>query len=175
MKPELQETGEERHVPHVREVEDVAGFEAAPAAQGHVHRARWQIFAPTLAIGALYAGLWAWLYANGLGGGSIARLVLLVIAVGVPLLAAHAFLRFETIRVQVLDGGVRYHPGWPKDMPVDMPFELIERIEVKRGLSGRMLGGGTLVMQLTTGERVAIADLAHPAAAQQDIAVRLRP
>lgn len=175
MKPEPQETGEERHVPHVREVEDVAGFEAAPVAEGHIHRPRWQIFAPTLAIAALYAGLWAWLYANGLAGGAIARLVLLVIAIGVPLLAAHAFLRFETIRVQVLNSGVRYHPGWPKDIPVDMPFELIERIAVKRGISGKMLGGGTLVMYLTTGERVAIADLADPAAAQQDITGRLRP
>ena len=42
--------------------------------------------------------------------------------IGVPLLAAHAFLRFQTIRMQVSDGHVFCHPGWPKELPIDVTF-----------------------------------------------------
>ena len=102
-----------------------------------------------------------------------ARLVIIVMAIGVPLLAAHAFLRYATIRLQVLASAVRYHPGWPRDLPVDMPFELIERVRVTRGLSGLIFGGGTLVMDLTTGARAAVADLADPDGAKAQIEKRL--
>jgi membrane protein YdbS with pleckstrin-like domain len=163
----------ERSVPHAREVADVAGFEAAPIAGGHVHRPRWQIFLPTAAIALLYAGFWFWLHVSGMTGGALSRLALIVLTIGVPLVAAHAFLRLETTRVQVLDDVVRYHAGWPRDMPVDMPFELIDRVDIRRGLSGRIFGGGTLVLRLTTGESAAIADLADPYAAKAEMDSRM--
>ncbi len=148
-------------VPHVQIVEEDS-FEAEA---GAVHRARWQLFLPTLVITALYAAAWLYLAQTGRSGGGLAKLVLLVIAVGVPLLTAHAFLRHQTIRVQARGDALRYHPGWPRDLPVDLPYALIERIWVKRGIAGRLFGGGTLVIELTTGARVAIADLSDPDAA----------
>lgn len=160
-------------VPHAHVVEDVAAFEAAQGSAADIYRARWQLFMPTVAIAVLYSALWLYLDISGRGGFALTRLVVIVMAVGVPLLAAHAFLRYETIRLQILDQVVRYHPGWPRDLPVDMPYELIERVGVKRGLSGVIFGGGTLVMFLTTGEKAAVADLAEPEKARELIEKRL--
>ena len=156
-------------VPHALKVEDTDVFEADHALPGTIFRPRWQLFLPTIAIAVLYSMAWTWLVLEERGGGALARLFLIVMAIGVPLLAAHAFLRFQTIRVQVLNDAVRYHPGWPRDLPIDMPLALIDRVSVKRGLSGHLFGGGTLVMELTTGERAAVADLADPEAAKAEI------
>ena len=40
---------------------------------------------------------------------------------------------------------------------------------VKRGLSGRLFGGGTVVLNLTTGSRVVIADLGEPDEAKREV------
>ncbi|MEZ5791981.1 MAG: PH domain-containing protein [Nitratireductor sp.] len=156
-------------VPHALKVEDTDVFEPDHALPGTIFRPRWQLFLPTIAIAVLYSMAWTWLVLEERGGGALARLFLIVMAIGVPLLAAHAFLRFQTIRVQVLNDAVRYHPGWPRDLPIDMPLALIDKVSVKRGLSGHLFGGGTLVMELTTGEKAAIADLAEPEAAKSEI------
>ena len=154
---------------HPTVVDDPSEFESARVSGGHVYRARWQLFLPTVAIAVLYLIAWLVMLATGRGDGALARIFVIVLAVGVPLIAAHSFLRFQTIRVQMLSDAVRYHPGWPKDLPVDMPLDLVARAEVRRGLAGRLFGGGTLVMVLTTGERVAIADLADPEGAKAEI------
>lgn len=160
-------------VPHMRVVDDPSEFEATPGRSAHVYRARWQLFLPTIAIAVLYLAAWSWLVYTGRGEGALARMFVLVMAIGVPLLAFHAFLRYQTIKVHVLENAVRYHPGWPKDLPVDMPPELIEEVRVRRGISGRLFGGGTLVMLLTTGQKAAIADLADPDNAKAEIEAML--
>jgi membrane protein YdbS with pleckstrin-like domain len=158
-------------VPHLHEVED-HGVEIALETQA-VHRPGWQVFLPTLVIGVLYLLAWLWLSATGRAGGGLAKLVLLVLAIGVPLLAAHAMLRFQTIRLQARETALLYHPGWPRDMPVELPYALVERVALRRGLAGLAFGGGTLVAELTTGGRTAIADLGNPAAALGDVERRL--
>ncbi|MFZ1813827.1 MAG: hypothetical protein WBO55_02880 [Rhizobiaceae bacterium] len=160
-------------VPHAHQVDDVAGFEAGGAGSPYTWRPRWQLFLPTAAILVFYSAAWLWLHFGGRGDSALARLFLIVMAVGAPLLAAHAFLRFQTIRVQVLSDAVRYHPGWPRDLPIDMPIALIEKVRVKRGLSGLVFGGGTLVLTLTTGETAVIADLSNPDGAKAAIESRM--
>jgi hypothetical protein len=158
---------------HAHVIEDAAGFEMDQGASMQVFRARWQLFLPTLAVAILYAGTWAYLHWSGYGHYAVARLAVIVLAVGVPLLAAQAFLRYQTIRLQVLPDDVRYHSGWPRDLPVDMPCELIERVRVKTGISGILFGGGTLIMDLRTGEKAVVADLSDPEAARMQIEKRL--
>ena len=131
--------------------------------------AHWHIFIPTLAIGLLYSLAWLVLAFLGKSDSGLARLFIVVMAVGVPLLAAHAFLRFQTIRLQVNVGHLLCHPGWPKELPIDVPPEMIESVRVRRGLSGRLFGGGTVVIELVTGNTVAIADLAEPEKARAAI------
>jgi len=153
-------------VRHAHPVADVTGFEAG---EGANWRPSWQIFLPTLAIGLLYFGVWGYFHLIGRAEASLSRLSLIVLGVGVPLLAVHAFLRYQTIRIQVVENAVRYHPGWPKDMPVDMPLELIDRVKVRKGISGRLFGLGTLVLHLTSGQKVAVTDLRWPEEARDAI------
>ena len=131
--------------------------------------AHWHLFAPTIIILFSYSFSWAMLAASGNSGTNLARLFIVVMAIFVPLLAAHAFLRYQTIRVQVNEDDIICHPGWPKDLPIDVPLSLIDRLVVKRGLAGRLFGGGTLVIHLKTDSKVAIADLAEPDLAKAKI------
>ena len=131
--------------------------------------AHWHIFVPTLVIAVLYSAAWLTLALLGKADSGLARLFIVVMAVGVPLLAAHAFLRYQTIRLQVSDGHVFCHPGWPKELPVDVPLSVIKEVKVRRGLSGRLFGGGTIVMDLVTEGNVTVADLAKPDQAKRII------
>ncbi|MCG6859531.1 MAG: hypothetical protein LJE67_15845 [Salaquimonas sp.] len=172
--PPEEELDAHRHdVPHAHAVEDVASFELDEGIAMPAFRARWQLFLPTIAIAVIYSAAWIYLVNAGKGDYALVRLLVIVMAVGVPMLAVHAFLRYQTIRVQVLPDAVRYHPGWPRDLPIDMPLDLIDQVRVKHGLSGLLFGGGTLVMDLTTGEKAAVADLSNPDRAREAIEQRM--
>ena len=135
-------------------------------ADGKIYGAHWQIFMPTLVVSVLYVSGWFLLLVLGRSDGALAKMFILVLAVGVPFLAIQAFLRFNTTRIQVCETHIRYHPGWPKRFLVELPFELVERVWVKRGLSGWLYGGGTLIMKLTTGDKVVVPDLGDPEGAR---------
>lgn len=131
--------------------------------------AHWHIFAPTFIILVAYSVSWLVLAMSNMSDSNLARLFIVVMAVFVPLLAAHAFLRYQTIRVQINEDCLFCHPGWPKDLPIEVPIAMIESVAVKRGLSGRLFGGGTLVLSLVAEKKIVIADLAEPQKAQEAI------
>lgn len=149
-------------MPVVHEIKDDVSLEL-PDDEGSVSfRAHWQIFVPTIVILISYGLSMLYLWATNRVDTNLFRLFAIVAAVGVPLLAAHAFLRFETVRVKLLKNAIQYHPGWPKHMAQEIPMELIEILKVKRGLAGRLMGGGTLIIHTSTGSKIAIADLKDP-------------
>lgn len=131
--------------------------------------AHWHIFAPTIIILMAYSISWLLLALADMSDSNLARLFIVVMSVFVPLLAAHAFLRFQTIRLQVNDDCLFCHPGWPKDLPIEVPISMVENVVVKRGLSGRLFGGGTLVLHLAAENQIVIADLAEPDEAKRAI------
>ena len=131
--------------------------------------AHWHIFAPTIIILVCYAFSWMLLAIAGKSDSNLARLFIVVMSVFVPLLAAHAFLRYQTIRLQVNEECLLCHPGWPKDLPIEVPLMIVKKVVVKRGLSGRLFGGGTVVLHLSAENKVVVADLADPDAAKQSI------
>lgn len=135
----------------------------------HQYKAHWHIFVPTMVICGLYLAGWIALYAMGKSGGGLARLFIVVLAIGVPLLFAHAFLRYQTIAIDIFDTHVRYHTGWPKSEPVVVPLTMISTADYTRGMSGRMFGGGTVVLKLIAGEAIGIADIAAPSEAAMHI------
>jgi len=156
-------------MPPLQEVEDHVELELAPQDGVSVFRPHWQIFIPTVIVLIGYGLSLLYLWATGRSDTALFRLCAIIAAVGVPLLAAHAFLRFETVRVQLKDASLCYHPGWPKDRMLEIPHELIETIRVKRGLAGRLFGGGTLVIDTSTGGKIAVADLRDPDAIIQQL------
>ncbi len=126
------------------------------------YKAHWHIFVPTFVIFAMYVIGWVVLYFSGMAGGAIARLFVVVLSVGVPLLFVHAFLRYQTISICIFEKYVQYHMGWPKSEPIDMPYGLIKNVRHTRGLSGRLFGGGTVVISPLAGEAIGVADVADP-------------
>jgi membrane protein YdbS with pleckstrin-like domain len=149
-------------MPALHEIEDQVELEIVPEDGVSVFRPHWQIFVPTAVVLIGYGFSLLYLWASGRSDSALFRLCAIIAAVGVPLLAAHAFLRYETVRVQLKKASLCYHPGWPKDRMLEIPHELIETIRVKRGLAGRLFGGGTLVITTSTGGKIAIADLRDP-------------
>ena len=123
--------------------------------------AHWCIFAPTLIIFFAYSFSWLLLAYINMTDTNLARLFIVVMSVFVPLLAAYAFLRYQTIRLQVNEDRIVCHPGWPKDLPIEIPFSMVEKITVKQSLFGKIFGGGTLVLHLVEETKVSIADLSN--------------
>lgn len=120
------------------------------------------IFLPTIVIVAGYAAVLLSLWLLGRGEGALARLCLVVLAVGGPFLAAHAVLRRFTIRVDVMPHAVYVHSGFPRSAPDEIPYLLIRRLTLTRGPVDRLAGSGTLVFEIAGGTRIAAAHLARP-------------
>ena len=120
------------------------------------------IFLPTILIVCGYATIFLALWLLGRGEGALARLCLLVLAVGGPFLVAHGMLRRFTIRIDVMPHAVYVHSGFPRSAPAEIPYALIRRMTLTRGPIGRLTGSGTLVFEIAGGTRIAVADLSRP-------------
>lgn len=120
------------------------------------------IFLPAFLIVGGYAAVFLALWLLGRGEGGLARLCLLVLAVGGPFLVAHAVLRRFTIRVDVMPHAVYVHSGFPRSTPDEIPYALIRRLTLARGPIGRLTDSATLVFEIAGGTRIAVADLARP-------------
>lgn len=147
------------------ELDDDGGLEL-PDAEGSVDfRSDWKIFIPTIVILISYGLSMLYLWATGRVDGALFRLAALIAGIGVPLLAAHAFLRLETICVRFFDDSIHFHEGWPKKNATIIPYDLITKLSVKRGIFGNLFGGGTLIITTKGGVKTAISDLKSPDAA----------
>ena len=131
--------------------------------------AHWQIFAPTLLICVLYLVVWGLLLSLGEAGQGNGRVFIIAMAMITPILAAWAFLKYQTIRLQISDNHLYVHLGWPREMPVDIPLTAVDSLSVRRGVVGRMFGGGSLHITLTDGRIVKVRDLSHPEEAERAI------
>lgn len=149
-------------MPSLHEIEDTCELELPEDGQSMDFRSHWQLFVPTLVILLSYVLCLLYLWLTGRSDSALFRLAALVAGVGVPLLAAHAFLRYETVQVRLDPDAVKFHPGWPKDKAIEVPNDLITAMRVKRGLAGTLLGGGTLIIETAEGTKAAIADLRDP-------------
>ena len=120
------------------------------------------LFLPTLTILSGYGVVLAGLVVAGRGDGALARLCIVVLALGGPFLIAHATLRAFTIRVAVMPRTLYVHRGFPSSQAQDIPYRLIERVAIRRGLAGRISGSGALVVTLLGGRRIVVGDLKNP-------------
>lgn len=137
-----------------------------PAVGGEVFRPSLvALLLPVAVIAAGYIALFLWLYFSDRSAGAIARLCLVVLSLGVPFLVAHAVLRAATIRIQLLPHAILAHTGFPRGRAHEIPYGMVRRLAVRRGLAGRTLGGGTLTILLPDGVELAIPDLRDPDAA----------
>ncbi|MBC7284578.1 hypothetical protein, partial [Hoeflea sp.] len=131
------------------------------------------LFLPGLVVAFGYAGLWLLLHATGRGEGALARVCLLVLVIGVPLILAHAGLRLSTVRLTLRGAHLEAHPGFPARDPAIVAYPAVTGLSLKRGLSGWITGAGSLVIERGNGPPVVVAGLADPESARSDLSSRL--
>ncbi len=107
-------------------------------------RAHWHLFVPSVVIAILYSLVWYLAALSEVSTNYFVRVFIVLFAVIVPLIVAWAFLRFETIRLQVHADRLVYHPGWPAGMPLELPLSDIVEVRARKGVLGSMFGGGDL-------------------------------
>lgn len=141
-----------------RDIEQEQG-EGAAAEMYEVH---WAVFLPTGVIAVLYLGLWFWFTeVHGTSGG-MSRVALLVLAVGVPLLVAHAGLRYVNGRLELMEEELIACPGWPVRRERHVAYRHIADVKLRRGLIGRVLDVGSLVIVDRNGDKTVMPDLSAP-------------
>jgi len=152
-----------------RQGADGAAGDAVASARVHA-----SVFAPALAVGAIYGGAWLALAAYGRGEEDFARLLLLIFAVGTPLLLAHAWLRYRAAGITVAGDAVVVARGWPYGTARSLPFADVAGVDVRRSPLGRLLGTGTLVVRLRDGEHLSVGDIGQPERIAEALRGRLR-
>lgn len=129
-----------------------------------VFKAHWSLFLPTMVIALLYLGGWAVLQFGENGGGAIARLMLIVGIVAPPVLLIHAVFRYQTIRLAVYDDTITLRRG-ASNPPERIEGEELTSVSVRRGLIGRWLDVGTLILDRGAKPRTVLRDISQPNAA----------
>lgn len=130
------------------------------------------LFLPSMVIAAGYAGALVVLTAIGRGDGTVARVCLLVLVIGVPLLLTYAGLRLSTTQLTLRGAHLEAHPGFPVRDPVTVTYSDVTHAALRRGLSGWITGAGSLVIERESGAPVVVSGLAHPDAALADLQAR---
>ncbi len=128
------------------------------------------LFLPALVVAAGYGALLAALVLADRGNGPLARVCMIVVVIGVPLLLAYAGLRLSTTRLTLHAAYLEAHPGFPARDPVTVPYAAVSRATVRRGLSGWITGAGSLMIERDNGLPVTVSGLSSPDAAVVELA-----
>lgn len=129
---------------------------------GRFARGHWALVLPASVIGAIYFTAWGLLVAAGEGGGELARLALLVGVVAPPLIGAHAFFRYESVCLGVVDNEVVVNRGGFGSDTETISVGEIADITVWRGLLTGATGMATVRLRLKCGRIVDVPGLAEP-------------
>ncbi len=129
----------------------------------------WSIFIPTISILLVYTLCWILLSFLGMSHYNLGRLFIIIMAVFVPLMVAYAFLKFQTIRLQINDNSIYCHLGWPKELPLEISFSKIDKVSVNKSLSAKLFDQADILLKLKSGDEVVIANIAKPELARKII------
>lgn len=143
------------------------------AAPGEVYKVHWAVFLPTVAIAVLYASLWVWFSLGQGASGGISRAALLVLAVGVPLLVVHAGLRYVNGQLELGEHELIASPGWPVRRQRHVTYDHVVDVKMRRGMIGRLIDVGTMVIIDRNGDRTVMPDLAVPQTAMKALQEKL--
>lgn len=130
------------------------------------------IYLPALLAGVLYGGLWLVMIVLGRGDSALARALLLVAAIGTPLLLLHAWLRARACGLRLTDDELSYRRGWLRPDWHHVPLQDVTGAHVVYGPAGRLLGSGALIVTLRDGRTLRLVDIAGAGAAARQIEQR---
>lgn len=137
-------------------------------------RAHWTIFLPALVVAVLYGGVLLILLISGKGDSGLAKIMLLVLMLIVPLLFVRAYLRFASLGVQIGQDYIAYRQGWLRPRWKRLRLDDTAGATVKYGAGGRVLGGGDVVLVRRVGDPVHLLDVAEPERLARQVRQRIR-
>ncbi|WP_339832444.1 PH domain-containing protein [uncultured Parvibaculum sp.] len=132
---------------------------AAPSAVSGAH---WTIYLPSLAVAAVWVGVYVWADTRQPPLAAIRSIALAIEAVVVPLLLFHAFMRARNLRVEVAADEIDMQWGFTWRRRLAVPVRDVAAAEVRPAIAQRFFGGGALALTFSDGTRRMIADLAQP-------------
>lgn len=127
--------------------------------------AHWSLLVPTLVLAVVFAILWYALTVTGQSATLVGRFFIVAMAVLFPLLAATAFLRLQTTRVQIGDDVIAIHEGNLMGQLKELEPSSIDSISIKPTL----FGGGTLLIESNSETIAILRNLSNPDLAKQEI------
>jgi hypothetical protein len=119
-----------------------------------------RVFLPVAVIAVLYGVLWLALLAIGRGDTALARALLLVVVIAVPVLLARAWMRFVSLELRVSPERLAYRDRWLRPEWREVALVSVTGVRTVYGPAGRALGGGALIISLDDGSRIRLADIA---------------
>ena len=131
------------------------------------------LFLPGLIISAGYGLVYVYLHVTGQAGGHLARLVFAVLMIACPVILTWAGLRLATIRLHFGANGLEAHPGFPARDPVLLPYLDLDGVSIRRDLSNRLTGTGTLVLRPSSGKAIIMDALKDAEGAEKLLLVQL--
>lgn len=137
-------------------------------------KAHWTIFLPAIVVGLLYGGLWVFLLVVGKGDTALARILLLVLVLAVPVLLVRAYLRFASFGLLIGRRALSYRRGWIRPGWHRLQLNSLTGVRASMNPLGRALGGGALIFTRLDGGDVSLYDVESPQEAARQISRRLR-
>jgi hypothetical protein len=145
-------------------------------------RAHWTIYLPSLVVGLVWAGVYAYasLHQPVLAG--LRALALAVVALGAPMLVFSAALRARVLIVEVRSSrvnaaGLEFYArsGFVRPREIRIGAAEISSLRLRRSFPQRLFGGGALDLKTLSGDRLRLADLDRPEAIAAALAPPARP
>lgn len=137
-------------------------------------RAHWTIFLPAIIVALLYGGVLLVLLVSGKGDTDLAKIMLLVLMLVVPLLLVRAYLRFASLGVQIGQDYIAYRQGWLRPRWRRLRLDDTAGATIRYGLAGKLLGGGDVVFIRRVGNPVHVHDIARPEKLARQVRQRIR-
>ena len=137
-------------------------------------KAHWTIFLPALIVALLYGGVWVFLLVVGKGDTALARILLLVLLLVVPLLLVRAYLRYASFGLLIGRRALTYRQGWMRPGWRRLQLDALTGVRASISPLGRILGGGALVITRFDGGDITLHDMELPEEAARQISRRLR-
>ena len=149
--------------------------DTAQTLEDTVHfKAHWTLFLPALVVALLYGGLWMYLLAIGKGDTALARIMLLVLLLIVPVLLVRAYLRFASFGLLIRRQALIYRRGWLRPRWRRVKLDSISGVRPVLSPLGRLFGGGALVLKRHDDRELRLYDIDGPEDAARQISRRLR-
>jgi uncharacterized membrane protein YdbT with pleckstrin-like domain len=138
------------------------------------HKAHWTIFLPAIIVTALYGGSWLLLLAAGKGDTALARILLLVLLMVVPILFVRAYLRFQSFGLLIGRQALTYRRGWVRPRWHRIQIDNLVSVRAVPTPFSRIFGGGALEITGIDGRKFRLYNLKTPENVARQISRQVR-